>query len=113
MVKVIGYSLKENKEGKEFVSLELQGEITMVQSAETGNFYATARKASINSTFDEQTALSLIGSTLPGRIEKVECAEYELVDKTTGEVKYLSHRNEFVPENEVTPMRVVASEKAA
>jgi hypothetical protein len=44
MVTIIGYRLAKNKDEKEFVALELQGDIEMVQSLETGNFYATARK---------------------------------------------------------------------
>ncbi len=109
MTTVIGYSLKENKQGKKFVNLELQGDIVMVQSQENGRYYATAKKASISSTFDEETAIELVGKEIPGRIEKVDCLEYEYTIASTGETIMLSHRYEFVPEGQPTPLRVVKS----
>jgi len=39
MVTIINYALRENKQGKSFVSLELQGQIEMVQSQSTGRFF--------------------------------------------------------------------------
>ena len=111
MTTVIGYSLKENKEGKKFVNLELQGDIVMVQSQESGRFYATAKKAFISSTFNEKTAIELVGKEIPGRIEKVDCMAYEYTVPTTGEVIVLSHRYEFVPEGQPIPLRVVKSLK--
>jgi hypothetical protein len=113
MVKVVGYSQRENKEGNAFISLELEGDLVMVQSAETGSFYATAKKCSISSTFDEEKAMSLIGREIPGRVEKVDCEEYEYTIHETGEVLLLSHRYEFVPEGQPTPLRVVTSKVAA
>jgi hypothetical protein len=109
MTTVIGYSLKENKNGKKFVNLELQGDIVMVQSQESGRYYATAKKAVISSTFDEETAEQLVGKEIPGRIEKVDCLEYEFTIPSTGEVTMLSHRYEFVPEGQPIPLRVVKS----
>ncbi len=110
MVKIIGFSLKENKEGKTFVTLELQGDLVLVQSSETGKYYGTAKKCSITSTFDEEQANQLIGKEFPGRIEKVPCMEYDYVIPETGELIQLSHRWEYLPEGEATPLRVVSSE---
>src|SRR5687768_17069022 len=107
MVKIIDYSVRENKEAKPFVALKLQSDITMVQSQETGRWYATAKTCSITSTFDEATAKALIGKELTGRIEKVACEEYEYTVPETGEVITLSHRFEYVPEGEPVPLRVV------
>ena len=110
MTTIIGYSVKENLNGKSFLTLQLQGDLVMVQSAETGRYYATAKKCSINSTFDEPTAKSLVGKEIPGRIEKVGCEEFDFTIPDTGEIIQLSHRYEFVPEGEPTPLRVVTPE---
>lgn len=81
MVIIIDYSLRTNQEGKEFFALILNGGIELVKSKETGRYYATSKKASIPSTFDEGTCKSLIGQSFPGSIKKVECEPYELTLK--------------------------------
>jgi hypothetical protein len=98
MVKIVDYHIRENSQGKSFVSLELQGELEMVQSIETGRFYATARRCSITSTFDEDTAKSLIGKTLPGRIARVQVDAYDYTVRETGEVIKLAHSYQYLPE---------------
>lgn len=97
-VHIVSYKERENADGETFNSLILEGDIEMVQSSETGNFYATARRASITSTFTEERCKQLIGTTMPGRIEKIECSEYEYTLPETGEVVSLSHRWEYRPE---------------
>ena len=96
MVRILNYQKRTTEEGKEFFTLELQGGIEMVKSQETGKFYLTARKISISSTFDEVTCKSLIGTELPGSVQKVECDPYEYTIRETGEVISLSHRYEYV-----------------
>lgn len=113
MVTIIGYALRENKEGKSFVSLQLQGDVIMVQSQETGRYYATAKTCSIPSTFNETTADALIGKPLPGRIEKVDSEPYEFTIEETGEVITLQHRWEYLPEDAPAPLRVVHKNVAA
>ena len=112
-VKIVGYQLKQNKKGEDFVVLELQGDLVMIQSSETGRFYASAKKCSMTSTFSEEAAKTLIGREIPGRIEKVECEEYSLIDQESGEVTTLSYRYEFIPEGVPTPLRVVSANIAA
>jgi hypothetical protein len=109
MVRIISYKKRETEDGKEFFVLELQGGIEMVKSKETGKFYVTARKASISSTFDELTCQALIGTELPGKVEKVECEAYEYVIKDTGEVITLTHRFEYVEEEKATKPKVEMS----
>src|SRR5215203_829286 len=109
MVKIIGFTKRQNKEGKPFIALDLQGDLTMVQSSDTGRFYATAKRCSITSTFDEEVAKSLLGKEIPGRIEKVACEQYEYTVQETGEVISLTHRYEYLPDGEPTPLRVVHS----
>jgi hypothetical protein len=72
MVTIIGCQQRQNKEGKYFVALELQGDVELIQSLTTGRFYATARRTSITSTFREEIAKGLIGTKLPGTIKRVE-----------------------------------------
>lgn len=98
MVTIIDYRVNLNSEGKPFCSLILQGGIELVQSKESGNFYATARKTSITSTFDEATCKQLKGTTLKGSIVKLESEEYEYVVPDTGEVMMLHHKYVYVPE---------------
>jgi hypothetical protein len=112
MVTITGYKQKDNKEGKPFIILELQGDLVMAQSSE-GRWYATAKRTSITSTFSEEQAKALVGQQIPGRIAKVPCQEYEYVVPETGEVITLSHSWELIPEGAPTPLRVVSADMAA
>lgn len=98
MVRIINFSERVSDDGKSFFTLDVQGGIEMVKSKSTGNFYATARKTSITTTFDEATCQALIGTELPGRVEKQDCDTYEYTIKDTGEVIELSHQYVYVPE---------------
>lgn len=109
MVRIVDYKERESEDGKTFFALELQGGIELVKSQTTDNFYATARKTSITSTFSEETCKALIGSELPGRIEKQECESYEYTIEDTGEVIELSHRYQYVPEELSTQEGVSSS----
>ena len=97
MLRIINFKQYTTEEGKVFNVLELQGGIEMVKSQKTQRFYATARKATIPSTFDEQICKALVGSELPGKIVKVETEPYEYTIQETGEVIELSHRYEYQP----------------
>jgi len=106
MVKVIAWKPAQNKEGKDFISIQLQGGIEAIQSQQTGKMYLTARTAWIPSTFDVPTAIDLVGSTLPGEIRKVHCEPYDYTVKETGEVIQLTYTFEYLPEGalpEVNP----------
>lgn len=99
MVTIIAAHKREKEDGKTFISLELQGDIVMIQSSNTGRFYATAKRCFIFSTFDEATANRLVGSQMPGRIDKVECQPYDFTIPETAEVIQLSHTYTYFPEN--------------
>jgi hypothetical protein len=94
MVRISNYIKRTTEQGKEFLTLEVQGGVEIVKSQETGKNYMTARKASMSCTFDELTCQSLIGTELPGSVKKVECDAYEYTIKDTGEVITLNHRVE-------------------
>ncbi|MDB5226900.1 MAG: hypothetical protein JWN78_1093 [Bacteroidota bacterium] len=98
MVKVIGYHLRQSNDGKEFFTLTLQGGVEIVQSSSTGNYYVTAKKASLTCSFDEQTCKSLIGQDLPGKIEKTQCEPYDYQIPNSNEVIQLSHKFVYTPD---------------
>lgn len=90
-VHIVDYKKRTNAENEPFFALILEGDVEMVQSQETGRFYATARRASITSTFGEETCKRLIGKEMPGTIKKHSCSPYEYEIPETGEVITLSH----------------------
>lgn len=100
MVRIINY-LKRQSEEKDFFVLELQGGIEMVKSQSTGKFYATAKKAFISSTFDEETCKALIGTEMEGSIVKTTCDPFEYTVKETGEIIVLNHKYVYMPDSEV------------
>lgn len=98
MVTVSSYAVRHTKEGEPFVALILQGDLELVQSHQTGNFYATAKKCSISSTFNEQVAATLVGKQIPGKIVKQDCKPYEFVIPETAESVILNYIWTYVPE---------------
>ena len=97
MVTISNFKASVNKEGQEFFLLQLMGGVESIQAKETGRFYLTAKKATISCTFDEKTCQSLIGTQLPGTIQKVEVAPYTYIVEETGEEIQLAHRYEYNP----------------
>lgn len=97
MVIITDYAVKESSTGEVFISLLLQGDVEFIQSQETGNFYATARKCSISSTFSESAAKLMIGKEMPGNIVKEPCDPYDYTIKETGEVVQLDYTYRYTP----------------
>lgn len=97
MVIVKNYHVRENEQGS-FISLELMGDIELVQSTNTGRFYATARQCFVSSTFDENVAKMMVGRTIPGNIVRTKSEPYEFTIPATGEVITLAHRWDYEPE---------------
>ena len=99
MVTIIDAVQRKGKDGKPFMALILQGGVEMVQSQTTGKFFATAKKCSIASTFEEKEAKAMIGCQINGIIGRVECEPYDYTVKATGEVITLAHTYEYIPED--------------
>ena len=99
MVRIIDYKTRQKEDGTEFYLLEVQGGIEMVKSKETGLYYATAKKATVSTTFDEETCKSLIGTEMPGRITKIKTPAYQYTIKETGEIISLEHKYVYLPED--------------
>jgi len=97
MVTIKSFSKRETKNGRSFISLELIGLVELVQSANTGKFYATVRKCSIPATFDELVASALVGTQMPGDIVRIECDPYSYTIQATGEVVSLQHTFGYQP----------------
>lgn len=100
MVTVIGYNIRTQKDNEQntYISLELEGDIEMVQSQTTGRHYATVRRCAISSTFDQLTAERMVGKQMPGSIERVPCEPYDFTIEATGEVIKVGYRWGYVPE---------------
>ena len=113
MVTIVDFVKRTNSKGETFNALILQSGIELVKARETGRYYATAKKASIPSTFDEATCRSLIGTQIPGSIQRTESAPYLFTVQSTGEVLTLTHRWVYLKEGEVLADQVVAPEKVA
>lgn len=112
MVRIIDFAERKNSAGENFYALILQGGVEMVKSQETGNFYATAKKTSITSTFDEDTCRSLIGSEMPGSVQKQKCEPFEYVNPESGEILQLEHRWVYCKEGETVEEAVFEGEVA-
>ncbi len=100
MVTVVDFKKRVNSNDEEFIALVIQGGVEMIQSKETGRFYATARTTSIPSTFNEQVCKTLIGQQMPGTIKKVQTEPYEYTPPNSTEVLTLTHSFQYVPEIE-------------
>jgi hypothetical protein len=98
MVTVVEYAIRKTKDDREFIALILQGGLCLVQSKQTNNFYATVKRCSIPSTFDEVTAKGMIGEKIPGSVQKQSCEPYDFTIKDTGEILHLDYRWAYVPE---------------
>jgi hypothetical protein len=80
----------------------------MVLSTKTGQYYATAKKANISSTFDEETCKALLGTEMSGNITKADSDPYEYTIRDTGEIIMLTHRYVYQPEIN-TPIPAIKS----
>jgi hypothetical protein len=101
MVTVTNYFERTRKDGTTFIALEISGGVELVQSNNTGKFYATLRKTSVPSTFDETIAKGLIGTQMKGEVVRVQVDPYDFIDKRTGEVMTLQHSYAYQPEGSV------------
>jgi hypothetical protein len=107
MVTIVGLEKRKNKlKDEEFTVMILQGDVVVAISKTTGKPYLTARKTSIPCTFEEKFAQFLIGQSLPGTIERLECDPYEFVIPNTKKKVTLTHTFQYSP-NPVTVEEVV------
>jgi len=98
MPTIVDFVKRQDKGGKEFQSLILNGGIEMVRSKNTGRYYATTHKCSITSTFNEVMCKNFIGTVLEGNIVEVPCEPYEYALTSNGELINLDLRWEYLSE---------------
>ncbi len=98
MVRIVNFKERVT-ENRTFYVLELHGGVEMVKNENTGQYFATSKKAFVSSTFDKSACELLIGSELDGEIHKVPCKPYEYFSKKTGEKMILDHTYVFIPAN--------------
>ena len=98
MVTVKAALLRGEGKEKSFVALELTGDLELIQSQNTGRFYATTRRCFIPSTFDIKTAEQFVGKQMPGKIVRVDSDPYDYVIHETGETIRMAHTYEYHPE---------------
>ena len=113
MVTIVDFVKRKNSKGEEFNALILQSGIELVKSRETGRYYATAKKTSITSTFDDATCQTLIGTQIQGSVQRMESEPYDFTVPGTGEVLKLTHRWVYLKEGDTVEEKVIADTKVA
>jgi hypothetical protein len=100
MVTIIGLEKKTNLKSKEsYLVLLVQGSAEVLTSKASGRAYISSRRASVPCALSDVQAKALIGQKLPGSIEKVACAPFE-VKLPTGKKLKISETYQFRPEPE-------------
>lgn len=111
MVTIIDFKTFTKDNGENFYGLVVQGGIEATRSLQSGTMYFTAKTATVPTTFNEATCKSLIGTTLDGSVKKVECDSYDYTIKDTGEIIQLSHRYEYITnEEEILHKNLISEE---
>lgn len=101
MVKIIGTETKINPKTKgQYNVIVLLGDVEVLTSKSTGKPYLTAKKVTIPTTLNQEQANELVGSTLPGKIEKIDCAEYEIKMPNSNKKIKINHTFQFAPSTE-------------
>jgi hypothetical protein len=114
MVTVKSYSVRTvAATGRTFITLELEGGLEIAVSSSTGKTYATTKKCSIPTTFDENVAQQLVGTSLTGEIVKQEVEPYEFTNPSTGEVQTLDYTWTYRQEIQAAALSTVSMLKAA
>lgn len=112
MVTIVDYiTYQRESDGKNFHVLVVQGGLEAVKSKVTNKNYFTARTAKVPCTFDEITCKNIIGTQMHGSIQKVATEPYEYTVQETGEVVELSHRYEYVTEENVFDTNLARKEE--
>jgi hypothetical protein len=96
MVKIIAVEERASEHGI-FNVIVLQGKLEVAKSRTTGMPYLTTRKTTVPFTFDVEYAKTLIGTDLPGEIERFECMEYEFKIPGTKKKIKLDHKFRYDP----------------
>jgi hypothetical protein len=98
MVTIVGLEKKVNlKTNESYNVLVIQGSAEVLRSKTTNRPYISARRATLPCTLDDIQAKALIGQSLPGAIEKLECKEFE-IKLPNGKKLKISHTYQYSPD---------------
>jgi len=98
MVKIIDAQTRVNSKTKEeYNVIVLLGDVQVLNSKSSGKFYLTAKRVTLPTTLDQNQAKELVGTTLPGVIEKVDCPEYEIKMPTSNKKVKITHTFQYSP----------------
>lgn len=98
MVKVIGTETKVNPKTKEnYNVIVLLGNVEVLKSKSSGKPYLTAKKVTMPTTLTSEQAAELVGTSLPGNIEKIDCPEYEIKMPGSNKKVKINHTFQFSP----------------
>lgn len=101
MVNVVGFETRENAETKENYSvLILQDEPEILVSKSSGKPYVSAKRASIPCALGKNQAQALVGTELPGRIDRVSVTPFDVTLPSAKKVK-VSTAFQFIPPEQV------------
>ena len=100
MVTIVDYKTYQREDGSEFHALIVQGGVEAVKSKETGNTYLTAKTARVSCTFNESACEALKGTQIQGSVQKLDVEPYEYVVPNSGEIITLTHKYEFISEED-------------
>lgn len=98
MVKIIDAQTRVNsKSNEKYNVIVLLGDVQVMNSKSSGKPYLSAKKVTIPTTLDEAQAKELVGTTLPGVIEKVDCPEYEIKMPNSNKKVKITHTFQYSP----------------
>lgn len=97
MVTITSFSVREGKDGKPAIFIEVTGEVELVQSMTTGRHYFQAKRASLFAALPESIVKTMVGRQMPGSIVRVPAEPYDFVT-SGGETITLAHRYDYQPD---------------
>lgn len=98
MVTITDFKTRKKGGGETFNVLIVQGGAEVHRSQATGKNIINSRKASVITSLDDDECRNLIGSKLPGTIDKVPVDEYLYQIPGTTDIVMLKHSFEYNPE---------------
>ena len=98
MVKIIDALTRVNAKTKEeYQVVVLLGNVEILRSKSNSKPYLSAKRVTLPTTLNQEQAKELIGTTLPGDIEKVDCPEYEIKMPGSNKKVKINHTFQYAP----------------
>jgi proteasome assembly chaperone (PAC2) family protein len=98
MLKVIDAKTRVNSKTKEeYNVVVLQGNVEIQKSQSTGKYYLASKTIEIPTTLNQNEIKHLIGTSIPGKIEKVDCAEYLVPVPNSNKKLKINHTFAYSP----------------